>query len=126
MPTLTRGFPCLASVLKSDADRVELVSHTIVGEVLRDLGTLDFGKGMAAKFNVAIWRERGMHRPLAGEFASVCRSLRLRSTRAGHELQSLCSRIGRVKPDKKYSRSRATSGVIRAGASSCPFVRLSG
>jgi hypothetical protein len=48
---------------------VELVNQTIVEEVLEDLGTLDFGKGMAAKFNVSIWRERGMHRPLAGEFA---------------------------------------------------------
>src|SRR5262245_8684042 len=69
MPMLTRVFPCLASVLQTDADRVELVSHTIVEEVLQDLGTLDFGKGMEAKFNVSLWRERGMHRPLAGEFA---------------------------------------------------------
>jgi hypothetical protein len=69
MHTLTRIFPCLASVLKTDADRVELVNQTIVEEVLQDLGTLDFGTGMAAKFNVAIWRERGMHRPLTGEFA---------------------------------------------------------
>jgi hypothetical protein len=61
MHTLTRIFPCLASVLKTDADRVELVNQTIVEE--------DFGTGMAAKFNVAIWRERGMHWPLAGEFA---------------------------------------------------------
>jgi hypothetical protein len=69
MRMLTRVFPCLASVLKTDADCVELVSQTIVEEVLQDLGTLDFGKGMEAKFNVSIWRERGMHRPLAGEFA---------------------------------------------------------
>jgi hypothetical protein len=69
MHTLTRVFPCLAPVLKTDADRVQLVNQTIVEEVLQDLGTLDFGAGMAAKFNVAIWRERGMHRPLVGEFA---------------------------------------------------------
>jgi hypothetical protein len=48
---------------------VELVNQTIVEEVLQDLGTLDFGSGMPTKFNVAIWRERGMHRPLVGEFA---------------------------------------------------------
>ena len=66
---LTRVFPVLASALKTEADRVELVNQTIVEEVLQDLGTLDFGKGMAAKFNVALWRERGMHRPLVGEFA---------------------------------------------------------
>jgi hypothetical protein len=69
MHTLTRIFPCLTSVLKTDADHVELVNQTIVEEVLQDLGTLDFGSGITAKFNVAIWRERGMHRPLAGEFA---------------------------------------------------------
>ena len=69
MHTLTRIFPCLESVLKTDADRVELVNQTIVEEVLQDLGTLDFGAGMVAKFNIAIWRERGMHQPLAGEFA---------------------------------------------------------
>ncbi len=66
---LTRVLPALASVLKTDADRVELVNQTIVEEVLQDLGTLDFGKGMEAKFNVSLWRERGMHRPLSGEFA---------------------------------------------------------
>jgi hypothetical protein len=69
MKTLTHVFPCLASVLKTPADRVELVNQTVVEEVLQDLGTLSFGKGMAAKFNVAIWRERGFHRPLVGEFA---------------------------------------------------------
>ena len=67
--SLTRVFPVLASALETAADRVELVNQTIVEEVLQDLGTLDFGKGMAAKFNVALWRERGMHRPLVGEFA---------------------------------------------------------
>ena len=69
MRTLTRVFPCMAAVLQTDADRVELVNQTIVEEVLQDLGTLDFGAGMAAKFNVSMWRERGMHRPLVGEFA---------------------------------------------------------
>ena len=70
MKALTRFFPVLASVLKTPADRVEQsVNQTIVEEVLQDLGTLDFGKGMAVKFNVALWRERGMHRPLVGEFA---------------------------------------------------------
>jgi hypothetical protein len=66
---LMRVFPVLASTLKTAADRVELVNQTVVEEVLQDLGTLDFGKGMTAKFNVALWRERGMQRPLVGEFA---------------------------------------------------------
>jgi hypothetical protein len=68
MKSLTRVFPVLASALKTQADRIELVNQTVVEEVLQDLGTLDFGKGMAAKFNVSLWRERGMQRPLVGEF----------------------------------------------------------
>ena len=31
--------------------------------------TIDFGAGLKAKTNVAIWRTRGEHRPLIGEFA---------------------------------------------------------
>ena len=46
-----------------------MVSNTIVEEVLQDIGMLDFGDGMTAKANVAIWRTRGEHRPLIGEFA---------------------------------------------------------
>jgi hypothetical protein len=69
MKMLTRIWPVLGTVLKSEKDRVELVNETIVEEVLQDLGTLHFGRGMAAKFNVAIWRERGVHLPLVGEFA---------------------------------------------------------
>lgn len=69
MRMVTRALPVLTSVLKTEKDRVELVNQTIVEEVLQDLGTLDFGKGMAAKFNVSLWRERGRHHPLVGEFA---------------------------------------------------------
>ena len=66
---LARVFPGLAQLKLSDADRVELVNQTIVEEVLQDLGVLDFGKGFTAASNIAIWRERGTHRPLCGEFA---------------------------------------------------------
>jgi hypothetical protein len=66
---LARVFPGLAQLKHSDADRVELVNQTIVEEVLQDLGVLDFGKGFTAGSNIAIWRERGTHRPLCGEFA---------------------------------------------------------
>ncbi len=38
-------------------------------EILQDIGVLDFGKGVTAKANVALWRERGEHRPLVAEFA---------------------------------------------------------
>ena len=37
--------------------------------MLQDLGLLDFGKGVTADANVALWRTRGEHLPLVGEFA---------------------------------------------------------
>src|SRR5580704_9696011 len=69
MGTLARVFPPLAALKTSDTDTVELVNHTIVEEVLQDLGELDFGKDVTAKSNIAIWRERGTHHALCGEFA---------------------------------------------------------
>jgi hypothetical protein len=69
MATLANIFPCLAGLAKSSSDRVELVNRTIVEEVLQDLGVLDFGHGITAKANVALWRERGMYHSLCGEFA---------------------------------------------------------
>ena len=69
LPVLGEIFPSLASLKKSKGERVDYVNHTIVEEVLQDLGTLDFGKGITAKSNLALWRERGMHKPLCGEFA---------------------------------------------------------
>jgi hypothetical protein len=69
MAALARVFPALAMLKSSKTDRVELVNNTIVEEVLQDLGVLDFGKGITAESNIAIWRERGTHRPMCGEFA---------------------------------------------------------
>lgn len=69
MTTLASIFPCVTGVKKSSTDRIEIVNQTIVEEVLQDLGVLDFGHGITAKANVALWRERGMYRPLCGEFA---------------------------------------------------------
>ena len=69
MGTLTRVFPVLAALQTADTDRVEWVNQTIIEEVLQDLGVLDFGKGITADSNIAIWRERGTHHPLCGEFA---------------------------------------------------------
>lgn len=67
--TLTRVFPALG-VLKHSADEhVTLVSEAIVEEVLLKLGELDFGKGQVGKCDVALWRTRGEHKPLVGEFA---------------------------------------------------------
>jgi hypothetical protein len=67
--TLARLFTCLAPLRKSASERVDLVNQTIVEEVLMDLGKLDFGKGVIAKSDVALWRQRGDHQPLVGEFS---------------------------------------------------------
>ena len=66
---MARVFPALEIVKSSKTDRVELVNQTIVEEVLQELGVLDFGKGITADANVSIWRERGTHHALCGEFA---------------------------------------------------------
>ena len=69
MQTLTHIFPALSVLKKSNEERVSIVSEAIIEEVLLDLGVLDFGKGATASCNVALWRTRGEHRPLVGEFA---------------------------------------------------------
>jgi len=69
MGTLTRILPVLARIKKRPDEKVALVSNTIIEEVLQDIGALDFGQGIQAKVNVALWRTRGEHRPLIGEFA---------------------------------------------------------
>ncbi len=68
LAALADFFPALAKLGKS-AKRITLVNHTIVEEVLQDLGVLDFGKGVTAKTNAALWRERGDHKLLIGEFS---------------------------------------------------------
>ena len=62
-------FPALARIRKQPGERVELVSETIIEEVLQDIGEIDFGDGLIATTSVALWRTRGEHRPLIGEFA---------------------------------------------------------
>ncbi|MGB8513166.1 MAG: hypothetical protein WCE24_10300, partial [Pseudolabrys sp.] len=66
---LTKIFPALAVVQHSQQEEIAMVNNTIIEEVLQDIGLLDFGSGLKAKTNVAIWRTRGEHRPLIGEFA---------------------------------------------------------
>jgi hypothetical protein len=54
-------------------ESVALVNATAVEEVLKDIGMLDFGKGVTAKSNVAVWRTRGDQKQLVGEFAFQAR-----------------------------------------------------
>ncbi len=69
MGTLARVFPALADLKKDDDEKISLVNEGIVEEVLLPLGQLDFGKGVVAKCDVSLWRTRGEHMPLVGEFA---------------------------------------------------------
>jgi len=62
-------FPALGVLKHSPEERISLVSEAIVEEVLLKLGELDFGKGQVGKCDVALWRTRGEHKPLVGEFA---------------------------------------------------------
>jgi len=69
MATLVRVFPALAAIKKADNEKISLVNEGIVEEVLLPLGQLDFGKGVVAKCDIGLWRTRGEHKSLVGEFA---------------------------------------------------------
>ena len=69
LDNLVEMLPALSSLKRTSGETVELVGDTIVEEVLQDIGRLDFGAGISSVPNVALWRARGDHRPLIGEFA---------------------------------------------------------
>jgi hypothetical protein len=69
MATLVKVFPALAVLKKSDEEKISLVNEGIVEEVLLPLGELDFGKGLVGKCDIGLWRTRGEHKSLVGEFA---------------------------------------------------------
>jgi hypothetical protein len=62
-------FPVLARLRKEPGEKLKLVCETIIEEVRQDIGLINFGEGVTAKANVSLWRTRGEHRPLIGEFA---------------------------------------------------------
>jgi hypothetical protein len=72
LAALADFFPALGKLGKS-TKKISLVNHTIVEEVLQDLGVLDFGKRVTAKCNASLWRERGEHKLLVGEFSYECK-----------------------------------------------------
>ncbi len=69
LQTIARVIPAVSGLIGSDEGRVELVNSTLVEEVLMDLGTLDFGKGLSTKCNISLWRSLGDHKVMCGEFA---------------------------------------------------------
>ena len=73
MAVLTRAFPILEGLKKSEKERIELVNEGIVEELLLPIGKLDFGKGVVAKSDIALWRTRGDHTPLVGEYSFQAR-----------------------------------------------------
>ncbi len=69
MTTLVKVFPALASLQEASDEKISLVNEGIVEEVLLPLGQLDFGKGLVGKCDIGLWRTRGEHKSLVGEFA---------------------------------------------------------
>lgn len=69
LQTIARALPALSGLIGSAEGKVELVNSTLVEEVLMDLGTVDFGKGMATKANISLWRSLADHKVMCGEFA---------------------------------------------------------
>ncbi len=69
MDTLLNALPALKALKTTGGERLGLVNGGIVEEVLLPLGQLDFGKGQVGKCDISLWRTRGEHLPLVGEFA---------------------------------------------------------
>ncbi len=70
---IAKALPVLQKLSFAGDEQVQLVNQMIVEEVLQDLGILDFGKGITAKANASLWRSRGEHRSLVGEFSFQAR-----------------------------------------------------
>jgi hypothetical protein len=69
LATIVKILPALSTLKKSDEEQISIVNEGIVEEILLPLGQLDFGKGQVGKCDVSLWRTRGEHKPLVGEFA---------------------------------------------------------
>ena len=69
LKTIARILPPVSGLIGAAEESVEIVNATLVEEVLMDIGTLDFGKGIAAKANISLWRSLGDHKVMCGEFA---------------------------------------------------------
>jgi hypothetical protein len=109
--TIVRVLPALGSLKRSPGERVELVSQTIVEEVLQDIAVLDFGKGLQSVANVALWRARGDHRPLVGEFAFQLRFKR--RDELHRKAMKRCERF--FVAVQRAARSRIALGATKTG-----------
>ncbi len=66
---LNHAFPALAALELPEEGHVTLVNEGIVEEIMLPLGILDFGGGRTAKTDISLWRTRGEHQSLVGEFS---------------------------------------------------------
>src|SRR5262245_18609317 len=65
-------FPALRDLL-ARTDPLEIVQRARITAVLEDVGVLDFGHGLTAKANVALWRTGVVGPSLVGELAYQCK-----------------------------------------------------
>jgi len=94
-------FPALRHVGLSAKREIDLVNHVAVEEVLADLGELNFGHGLHAKANVAVWRDRGTLKPLVAEFGYQCKFQRYDELhkKARHRADEFFTRMQTVAAD---------------------------
>jgi hypothetical protein len=67
--TTADAFPALKHIDANPKAALSVVNNVSIGEYLVDLGMLDFGHGLEAKANLAVWRVRATNAPLVAEFA---------------------------------------------------------
>jgi hypothetical protein len=69
MTTILEVLPALQVLKPATTGRIDLVNNAAVEEILVPIGRLHFGKKMAAKASVSLWRTRGDLQQLVGEFS---------------------------------------------------------
>ncbi len=71
-----RVFPALGEALGRAGPQLAVVQEARITEVLEGVGVLDFGHGVEAKADLAVWRRHAIGPPLIGEFAFQVRFVR--------------------------------------------------
>lgn len=69
MSSLVQMLPALRALRTPGSEAIGVTNDTIVEEVQQKLGSIDFGAGIVANAEIAVWRERAWHRPICGEFS---------------------------------------------------------
>lgn len=69
MEEICQLLPALRTIPIEGREQLRLVNHTIVEELMKDIGELSFHHHRGCVANLALWRSRGDHRAFVGEFA---------------------------------------------------------